>query len=206
MCSLKYDQQHIRDNQKHEDAYGLESDLNRLLMSGEVVDLSQLCILKGKFAFRLNVNVVCLSHQGNLLDACVACVVSALRDTKLPQPVMDGERLAVSSDASTPLQLVNNTDSLLVPVSIGLFDDEWVVDLAESEETIMRATISCVLLIPADEAMGGTIDSSSNSSNSEPRILHLSQSTASGDMGAEKVSEGLRVCSSVARGLAASLV
>jgi exosome complex RNA-binding protein Rrp42 (RNase PH superfamily) len=69
VCSTLYERS------KSDDAYILEDFLMNVFSTGGIFDLDQLCIEKYKYAFRLIVSVVCISHAGNLADAALTAVV-----------------------------------------------------------------------------------------------------------------------------------
>lgn len=49
-----------------------------------VVEMSNLSIEKGKSAWRLLVDVYCIDHDGNVLDASLVSIMAALKSLKLP--------------------------------------------------------------------------------------------------------------------------
>lgn len=52
--------------------------------SSRVVEMSDLSIEKGRSAWKLLVDVFCIDHDGNVLDAALAAVMAALKTLKLP--------------------------------------------------------------------------------------------------------------------------
>uniref|UniRef100_A0A6U1QCI5 Ribosomal RNA-processing protein 43 n=1 Tax=Fibrocapsa japonica TaxID=94617 RepID=A0A6U1QCI5_9STRA len=66
-------------------AQQMESFLTRLLNTCGIVSPESLCITPGAAAWRVCIDILCLNHQGNLIDVCLAAAVSALRCTRLPQ-------------------------------------------------------------------------------------------------------------------------
>lgn len=62
----------------------LESYLRRTLRSSDYVDPEELCIVKGKAAWRIRITVHVLNSEGNVLDASMLCILAALRDLELP--------------------------------------------------------------------------------------------------------------------------
>jgi exosome complex component RRP43 len=199
MCAVKFDQGRKRDDgassAKHEDAYRIESILNELLMIGKIVDLTQLCIIPGKCAFRLCVHILCLSHRGNLLDAAIIGAISALKGVKLPEPVFAGGNVSVTRARTKQLEVLSSGRSTqtVVPISLGLFDGQWLVDLEEGEELLMEANLTCVLLMEAQ---------------TEPQILYLSQTTTKGPspVSTEQLRAGLSLCRQTAGKLVPSLM
>ena len=54
-------------------------------MDSGVIDRKALCILKGKFVWRVFVDILVLDTGGNLVDTAVIAALAALADTKLPK-------------------------------------------------------------------------------------------------------------------------
>jgi exosome complex RNA-binding protein Rrp42 (RNase PH superfamily) len=49
-----------------------------------VVEMESLSIAKGQSAWKLMVDVYCVDHDGNVLDAALTSVMAALKTLKLP--------------------------------------------------------------------------------------------------------------------------
>lgn len=135
ICSPKYDQK-----SKSDIALVLESQLYSLVMDTKMFDLEQLCIQEGKAAFRLCISIVLLSDAGNLFDAMVLSLVSALNDIKLPNTTIDENSgtVSVSKEFITPLIL----SKYLISITVGLYDDIIITDLDEKEEQYMNGFIT----------------------------------------------------------------
>lgn len=58
--------------------------VSRVFVSCKMFRKDALCIVEGKHAWRLCLDVVCLSREGNLTDASILAAVVALSDVKLP--------------------------------------------------------------------------------------------------------------------------
>jgi hypothetical protein len=90
----------------------------------------------------------------------------------------------------------------VVPVSLGMFEGKWLVDLEESEESLMDATLTCVLLLDGDEQHNSTKQTKMISSEEEEekegegdRMLFMSQNSIHGpSLTARQLREGLSIC------------
>ena len=85
-----------------EQASALGALVKRAIVSSGAINFEDLCIQKGRSAWQLYADIVCLDYDGNVEDASILALVAALRDVKLPTPVVqeDGEvRVATGSFA-----------------------------------------------------------------------------------------------------------
>ena len=78
--------------------------LQRVLMESDLVDFERLSIVQGQSAWRLQVVLVVLNDDGNLSDAMLLAAVAALRDTMLPNTMVDKEGVVhIAQGESTSL-------------------------------------------------------------------------------------------------------
>lgn len=116
-----------------------------LLASSNVVDLTDLCITPGRLCWVLYVDLVVVSHDGNLLDTAVTVTMAALTNTTLPNVQINEEtNLAEVDSASARTALVvRNTP---VATTVALFDDAiLLVDPSREEEEICKGSITVVV-------------------------------------------------------------
>lgn len=146
LCSPRYDQRG-----KHDDAYELEALLDAVIHKNSMLDLEQLCIERERHAFQLNVHIVCLSHAGNLQDACLLAVVAALQATQLPEAIVqpapgrtgaDGHTVLLSREKSASLRL----HSYPVPVTLAVFDGALLLDPTQEELQVAHGVIRSIVL------------------------------------------------------------
>jgi exosome complex component RRP43 len=62
----------------------VESYIRRTLRQSGFVNPEELCIVKGKAAWRIRITVHILNCEGNVIDASMLCILAALRDLELP--------------------------------------------------------------------------------------------------------------------------
>ena len=62
--------------------------LARTNKRGQVLDREQLCIIEGQAAWKLRLDLVCVSFAGSLMDAALMAAEAALRDLRLPEPAL----------------------------------------------------------------------------------------------------------------------
>jgi exosome complex component RRP43 len=62
----------------------VESYICRTLRQSGYINPEELCIVKGKAAWRIRITVHILNCEGNVLDGSMLCILAALRDLELP--------------------------------------------------------------------------------------------------------------------------
>ncbi|ETI31078.1 hypothetical protein, variant [Phytophthora nicotianae CJ01A1] len=67
-----------------EEAQSIGSQLTRIIVGSRVVEMESLSIVKGQSAWKLMVDVYCVDHDGNVLDAALTSIIAALKTLKLP--------------------------------------------------------------------------------------------------------------------------
>ena len=126
----------------------LQSYLQRLLE--ETLDLTQLSIVSGQAAFRLQLTVQVLNKDGNLRDACLLACIAALLDTKLPtNTIWESGKVYLketTEDCNRRLKML----VIPVPLSLGIWCDEdskddkmhWIVDPIGGEEEFLHISMT----------------------------------------------------------------
>lgn len=119
-----------------------------VLTSSDCLHLSDLCIVPGKHVWALYIDVICLDNSGNVPDASVLALISALEDASLPGTSYDEEtdQLTVSQERSSlkvhsrpqcsTVLVFSNPDSPDSP--------HLVSDPTSQEEAVSSGTVSLV--------------------------------------------------------------
>ena len=119
-----------------------------VLTSSDCLHLTDLCIVPGKHVWALYLDVICLDNSGNVPDASVLALISALEDVTLPGTRYDEEtdQLTVSQERSglkvhsrpqcSTLVVFSNPDSPASP--------HLVSDPTRQEEAVSSGTVSLV--------------------------------------------------------------
>lgn len=121
-----------------DDSIELARVVDRGIRESGLVDLEKLCIEEGKHVWMLFIDLDIIDNCGNLFDACELAVVAALRSTKLPSVVFDGEDVLLDSEDSWDLPISNNV-AMSTFVKIG---DKLVVDPSLIEEEVGDARLN----------------------------------------------------------------
>jgi exosome complex component RRP43 len=97
-----------------------------------------LCIEVGVAAWRVCIDVMCISYDGNAADAALVCAVTCLRHLKLPSTSeVDGLRFIEDGEGTTlPLQ------ALPLPLTLGIFDDAIIADPTLMEEELLATQVT----------------------------------------------------------------
>lgn len=96
LCSPKY-----RPGPPSDEAQVATSFMNQLLEESNLLDLESLCIQVDKLAWVLYCDIICLNHDGALLDACVPVLLAALKTLKLPDVKYDIITEEITVDTET---------------------------------------------------------------------------------------------------------
>ena len=132
--------------------------LERTLLAGGAIDSEALCVQSGRWVWRLSVDVVCLDHGGNLVDASLLAAVAGLRHFRKPEVEISdaesggGNPVILNSDEREPSPLPLHHTPL--SVTFALFSDRdmpegmgavaALIDPTEREEMVAdgMATLS----------------------------------------------------------------
>jgi exosome complex component RRP42 len=122
-----------------EEAIELARVVDRGIRESEMVDLTNLCLVKGKSVYTVFVDVNVMNVDGNLFDATSYAVVAALRTAKMKKYVVEGETPKVTEEV-IPVPV----EKIPVSVTMARIGDALVVDPSSEEEAAMdmRVTIT----------------------------------------------------------------
>ncbi|KAF9583302.1 Exosome complex component RRP43 [Lunasporangiospora selenospora] len=144
MCSSSF-----RPGPPSEQAQAVSEAINRVLKESKVLDLTDLCIEEGKAVWALWADVSCVSYDGNIYDAALLSVMTALSDVRIRKPtynegiikvsgaeILDDENSFTLNLARTPLS-----------ATFSLFDSSMALlaDANAAEEAICQGEISVTL-------------------------------------------------------------
>ena len=75
----------------------ISSFIDKVLKQSRATDREGLCIVQGKLAWSLSVELQLINDDGNLIDAFFLAAVLALKNTRLPEVSMKGDQIRVSN-------------------------------------------------------------------------------------------------------------
>ena len=118
-----------------------------VLSSSKCLQPTDLCIVPGKHVWALYIDVLCLDNSGNVPDASVLALVSALEDLTLPKVEVDEEDQLVVSKERTSLTLHSrpSCSTVLVFTNPDSPDSPHLVsDPTSEEEKVSRCEVNLV--------------------------------------------------------------
>ncbi|ORZ20425.1 Opa-interacting protein OIP2 [Absidia repens] len=141
MCSAKY-----RPGPPCEQAQTVSEIIHQLFQKSHIIPLTNLCIESGKAVWVLYADIICLNYDGNILDASVLALVTALRQLTLPKSNVSAETMTVEADADDqikPFELTRfpvATTYCIFPSSHALLSDP-----NDTEEGLAKERISVIM-------------------------------------------------------------
>ncbi|KAF7775656.1 hypothetical protein Agabi119p4_4049 [Agaricus bisporus var. burnettii] len=149
-----------------DEAQVLSERLFETLTSSNFMSPKSLVVHPGKFVWTLYVDATCINYDGNVFDATLIAMVSALLNTRLPKAVYneDTGQTMCYRESTSPLALFG----LPLPTSFGIFDSSQVLaDPTAFEEPLLDGTISIVF--------GGADQNNSTPSDDDGQLLSVTQ-------------------------------
>jgi len=138
LCSLEF-----RPGPPDDKAQVLSQCMLDFVNNSNLIDMEALCIEEQKLVWVIYADVVCMSHDGNLMDACMIALYAALKNTKLPQIVVNPETKDVEHVPYSEFSLTLRSQP--VSTTIALFDEDvLLVDPSHEEEDISSGSITVV--------------------------------------------------------------
>nr|XP_006005267.1 PREDICTED: exosome complex component RRP43 isoform X1 [Latimeria chalumnae] len=114
-----------------------------VIESSQVILKEDLCIEKGKLAWVLYCDIMCLDYDGNVLDASMIALLAALKNVQLPSVCInqDTNLADVNIKQKVPLSIHKHP----VATSMAIFDDAIIiVDATAEEEDLATGTVTIV--------------------------------------------------------------
>ena len=126
----------------------ISSFIDKVLKQSRATDREGLCIVQGKLAWSLSVELQLINDDGNLIDAFFLAAVLALKNTRLPEVSMKGDQIRVSNTKSNYINVHH------LPVSTTFYFiprvDFPIVDACAKEERLATARLSICMNVFED--------------------------------------------------------
>lgn len=59
--------------------------IDKVLKQSRAIDREGLCIVQGRIAWRVEIDILCINEDGNIGDACFLAGVLAIMNTRVPE-------------------------------------------------------------------------------------------------------------------------
>ncbi|TRY63837.1 hypothetical protein TCAL_04901 [Tigriopus californicus] len=124
--------------------------VKEVLENSGIVKLEDLNIKEGKLSWVVNVDIMCLNHDGNVLDCALKALLMAFTDLTLPEVTLQeddeavvetGGKIVVNNEKRSKLTL----HSKPIACSMAIFDEKILVDPTEQEEALAESLVTVVL-------------------------------------------------------------
>jgi len=138
LCSPKY-----KPGPPSDDAQVLSNRLNEFLVLSNILSTKSLCIHSGKFVWVLYIDATCINYNGNVFDATLLAMVSALKNVRLPKATYHEEtnHVTCSRKIREPLSL----SGIPISSSFGVFDSSRLLaDPTAFEEPLLETTVTAI--------------------------------------------------------------
>nr|XP_057942953.1 exosome complex component RRP43 [Doryrhamphus excisus] len=138
LCSSQF-----RPGPPGEQAQAASQFMADVIESSEMLQTEDLCVERGKLCWCLYCDMMCLDYDGNVLDACTLALLAALKNTRLPEVVINADTCApeVNLEKRHGLNIVKHP----VAASFCVFDDSIVItDPTAEEEQLSTSRLTVV--------------------------------------------------------------
>ncbi|ESK94844.1 exosome component 8 [Moniliophthora roreri MCA 2997] len=146
ICSSKF-----KPGPPSEEAQVLSERLNDALVESKIIPRESLCIHPSKYVWALYVDATCINYDGNAFDAALLAMVSALKNTILPEATYDettGRTVCYHPDSKVHRgrRLEIDEGRLPIGLSFGVFEGTHILaDPTSFEEPLLDTMISVII-------------------------------------------------------------
>ncbi|KAK4520563.1 uncharacterized protein ATC70_006440 [Mucor velutinosus] len=127
-----------------EKAQSTSEFLHQLFVKSQVFPLEDLCIEEGKAVWVLYADMVCLNYDGNILDASLLALTTALKDLKLPKAHVSPS-LVVEADPTEFTSISLSRFPVSSTFCIFNNPDITLSDPNDTEESLAKETVTIVM-------------------------------------------------------------
>lgn len=132
---------------KNEISQEIERLLEKTIKRSRALNTESLCIVSGKFAWHVSINLHILANHGNLLDLSVQAVVLSLMHARVPDIKINPDRTIEPLNVWKPLSL----HFLPICISFGFLKGEiTVLDPEIKEESILEGKVLVCMNVYGD--------------------------------------------------------
>ncbi|KAH7910716.1 ribosomal protein S5 domain 2-type protein [Hygrophoropsis aurantiaca] len=142
ICSPKF-----KPGPPSEEAQILSDKLNESLIASGLISLSSLCIHPGRAVWTLYVDATCINYDGNVFDAALLAMVTALKNATLPVASFDEESGRVTCSRKNRSSLQLQAARIPFSASFGIVEASRPCVLSDPtsfEEPLLDTTLSVI--------------------------------------------------------------
>ncbi|XP_053564409.1 exosome complex component RRP43 [Bombina bombina] len=139
LCSSRF-----RPGPPGEEAQVASQFIADVIDNSQIIQKEDLCIVKGKLAWVLHCDLICLDYDGNLFDTCTCALVAALKNVQLPSVKINEDTGLATVDLAkkNPLKILKHP----IATSFAVFDDTYIlVDPTGEEESLATGLLTIVM-------------------------------------------------------------
>ena len=123
------------------DAIEISRQVDKVVRESGIIDMSKLCIEKGKKVWVVSIDVIPINADGNLIDLATLASIAALQNTFFPK--VDGEgKVDYTEKTKKALELEN----LALAVTVFKIGTKYIVDPDYEEEKVADTRITFGIL------------------------------------------------------------
>lgn len=139
LCSPKF-----RPGPPSDQAQVISKTIENVLRNSVAIDLTDLCVHKGKVVWVLYCDLLCINYDGSVIDACIGALTAALNTLTLPETVYNEATGNISVHSMKRIRFPIKT--LPVSVTFAIFDDELLIaDPTDEEESLCLGKLTIVM-------------------------------------------------------------
>ncbi|KAL3267488.1 hypothetical protein HHI36_011611 [Cryptolaemus montrouzieri] len=139
LCSPKF-----RPGPPSDEAQVASQLLANIVKNSKCINLQELCLFPEKLAWCLFADIICISYDGSLMDACIIALMAALKSVQLP--VVDYDPAADSRLVNEEEKKSLNIKSVPICSTFSIFDEKVVLyDPTDEEESLCSSTFNIVV-------------------------------------------------------------
>lgn len=120
------------------DAIEIGRVIDRGIRESKTIDVEQLVIEPGKKVWIVSVDLVPLNHDGNIIDAGAIAAIMALKNTKLPELLENGNVDYKHLSNKKALEI----KTLPIAITVGKIGENLIVDPNKEEEDCLDARLT----------------------------------------------------------------
>lgn len=120
--------------------------IDKVLKSSRATDKVSLCIVQGRLVWSVNVELILLNEDGNLLDAFFIASLLCLMNTRLPEILMQKDRIRINEEKMKYISLHH------IPICTTFYfvNGSPIVDANAKEERLSESKLSICMNIFED--------------------------------------------------------